>query len=403
MKANALLLMTLLAVGLAGCVAPRNLPNSTPPAPSEIPKSVIQPNPNADLKVDMTPGMIVVGRAIQRRNFFEALKLMEGELKVEQARPEPRWVQVSYLKLSMGQMFGELGRHEEALEAFSAAQAIWLRRLGPEHDRVADGYLKMGVANKHLGRLAKAREQNHQALAIQLKMHGPMDNRVVMSLHEIGLLHFQSGDFKKAHAFYAGALAVVMAGVNRDVPLLTALHGSLAQASAEMGDYAQAKEHCEIILNAFQRSNQPEHPWVGAVYLQMARNLARQPQPDFEKAHELTDNAEGVFLKINNPKLYPGHEHIVRGQIFHRQKLYPKAIEAFMKAEKAILEQSGKKNSLLGRVYYFHGLSRKGSGEKQQARELFEKALTIQSKSPGPESYKTEETQAALAALKSEE
>ncbi len=403
MKANDLLLIVLLTIGFVGCAVPHNATKTSLPASREPAKPVIQANPKADLKVDMTPGMIVLGRAIQRRDFFEALNLIQSELKTEQARLKPRWVQVSYLKLMMGRMLGELGRHEEALDAFSAAQVIWLRRLGAEHERIAYCYVHMGVANKFLGRLAKARKQNHNALAIQLKTYGPMDSRVVMSLNEIGLLHFESGEFKKARAFHAGALAILIAVENRDISLQSSLRNNLAAASARSGDYAQAMGHFEWILNALQKSNQPEHQWVGAVYLKMALNLARQIEPDFERAHELTDLGEGIFLKIGDPKLYPGYEQIVRGQIFYRQKLYPKAIEAFIKAEKALLEQSGEKDSKLGRVYFFHGLTHVESGEDQQARKYFEKALAIQIKSPGPESFKTVETQAALAALKLKE
>jgi tetratricopeptide (TPR) repeat protein len=400
MKANALFLLTLIAFGLAGCGTPNSGINNIPPTTSEIAKPVIQPNPKADLKVDMTPGMIVVGRSIQRRNFFEALDLMRGELKVEEARPEPRWVQVSYLKVLMGNMLGELGRHEEALEAYTAAQEIWHRRLGPEHDRVADSYVKVGAANKFLGRFAKAREHYHQALAIQLKLHGPMDKRVVGAFNEIGLLHFESGDFKKARVFHAGALALVMSAGNRQISVLAPLYHNLAQACAEAGDYAQAQLLYGKISDGVQHSNALEHPDVGVLYLVMARDLARQPEPDFEKAHDLTDRVEAIFLRVNNPKLYPGYEHIVRGQIFHWQKSYAKASEAFTEAAKVRLEQKGEKDPMLGRVYYFHGLAKKGLGEDQQAREFLEKALAIQIKSPGPESYKTVETQAALAALK---
>tara|TARA_B110000438_G_C15767890_1_gene630481 strand:+ start:151 stop:1383 length:1233 start_codon:yes stop_codon:yes gene_type:complete len=401
MKANALFLLTLIAFGLAGCGTPNGGINNIPPTTSEVAKPVIQPNPKADLKVDMTPGMIVVGRAVQRRNFFEALGLMQGELKAEQARAKPRWVQVAYLKLTMGQMLGELGRHEEALEAFSAAQVFWLRRLGPEHDRVADSYVKVGVANKFLGRLAKAREHYHQALAIQIKLHGPMDARVVMSLNEIGMLHFESGDFKKARAFHSGALAIVLATGSRKVSTLALLYSNLGSACAEAGDYAQARSFYEKILEAMERSNQLENPIVGAMYLVMARDLARQPEPNFEEAHDLTDRAEALFLRANNPKLYPGYEHIVRGQIFHRQQSYTKASEAFTQAAEVILGQKGGKDRLLGRVYFFQGLTKENLGEDQQAREFLEKALAIQIKNPGPESFKTVETQAALAALKS--
>jgi tetratricopeptide (TPR) repeat protein len=401
MKANALFLLTLLAVGLAGCATPRSSSENSPPSADA--KPVIQPNPKTDLKVDMTPGMIVVTRSAQRRNFFEALNLMKDEMKVEQARPKPRWVQVAYLKLSMGQMLGELGRYEEALEAFSAAQEIWLRRLGPEHDRVADSYVKVGAANKFLGRLAKAREHYHQALAIHLKLHGPMDKRVVGAFNEIGLLHFESGDFKKARVFHAGALALVMSAGSRKISTLAPLYHNLAQACAEAGDYAQARLVYEKILEAMEGANQLEHPSVGPLYLVMARDLARQPKPNFEEAHDLTDRAEALFLRANNPKLYPGYEHIVRGQIFHRQINYTKASEAFTQAAEVILGQKGGKDRLLGRVYYYHGLAKKGLGEDQQAREFLEKALAIQIKNPGPESYKTVETQAALAALNSKE
>jgi tetratricopeptide (TPR) repeat protein len=300
----------------------------------------------------------------------------------------------------MGNMLGELGRHEEALEAYTAAQEIWLRRLGPEHDRVADGYIKLGVANKFLGRFAKAREHIHQALAIQLKTHGPMDKRVMDALNEIGLLHYESGEFKKARVFHTATLALVVSRGVRDISVLAPFYQNLAKASAKTGDYAYAQLLYEKILLALQQSNKMEHPNVGGLYLIMAQDLVRQSEPDYEKAHELTDRAEAIFLKANNPKLFPGHEHIVRGQIFHQQKSYAKASESFAQATKVLLEQKGGNDPLLGRVYYFHGLAKKGSGEDQQALELFKKALAIQIKSPGPESYRTVETQAALAALK---
>ena len=74
----------------------------------------------------------------------------------------------------------------------------------------------------------------------------------------------------------------------------------------------------------------------------------------------------------------------------------------YAKTEPLALRLFGKSHPNTGRLYFYQGRTHRALKHHPQAKALFQKALAIQMKKPGPEHKDTKETRTALDKLSKE-
>ena len=132
-------------------------------------------------KVMQTPGMKAAGKAYDKGQYTDAVRLYTAELVAEKAKPLPSWVQLSHLNGELGDALNSVGQYDKALECSQESLAIRLKHLGVDHLDVASSYSRIAAVYFNIGKDDKAQENWEKSYAIRLKKLGP-DNPYTMNV-----------------------------------------------------------------------------------------------------------------------------------------------------------------------------------------------------------------------------
>ncbi len=184
-----------------------------------------------------------------------------------------------------------LGRAQEAVPLYEAANERIVAGLGPGHVDAASGEYNLGSMEMRRGRTGIAREHFERALAIWERALGPEHTRVAAALFGLGWVHDVEGTLESAQTYYERALAIWEDHPEVEAANLAAALNNLALVLAMRGDPRGALTMLERSAEIEARSRGRAHPGyaqaldsMAGVHLQLdqpqrAEQLARESLP----------------------------------------------------------------------------------------------------------------------------
>ncbi|PCC68888.1 serine/threonine protein kinase [Nannocystis exedens] len=231
-----------------------------------------------------------------RQRHAEALALREQALG-----PEHPHTALSLTNL--GRALLGLGRYEEARQADARALALREKVLGPEHPANAFSLNHLGAALVALGRYEEARDVYERALGLRERAVGPDDPATNGMLHGLGNALGGLGRLDEAREAHERALALREKAVGPQSHLLAEVLNGLGRALRDLGRREEARLHHERALALQEQALGPLHPSVaesllGLAELELAAGRPTQALPLLERALSLAAVDERANVQL---------------------------------------------------------------------------------------------------------
>ena len=138
-----------------------------------------------------------------------------------------------------------MDKHAEALPLIAAARAIYVRRLGPEAEPLADLHVAEAWIAFRQGRLADARDSWRRVLPIRERFPGR--DKIELQKALVGLAHVQVSlrEFADARASLTRARAIVVENGDMVSEAAAAIENAFTNLCLREEDYAGARAHAE--------------------------------------------------------------------------------------------------------------------------------------------------------------
>ncbi|HYH98712.1 tetratricopeptide repeat protein, partial [Hyalangium sp.] len=275
-----------------------------------------------------------------------------------------------------GAVLSELGRHEEALQAWQHVLALREKAVGPEHLDVASVVNNLGLMFWKMGRFEPAREQLSRSLALREKILGPEHPQVAASFNNLGLVLWKMGRLEESRELQARALVLREKVLGPEHPDVAASLTNLGLVFNELGRYEEAKEAHTRVLALWEKTLGPEHPDValalnnlGVVYESLGK------YEESQRAHERA-------LALRQKVLGPTHPEVANSlsnlaTALRRQGRYAEAREKYTRS--LALHEKGVGPTHPDLAFPLFGLSRLllETDKPAEALPLIERALKL--------------------------
>ena len=240
--------------------------------------------------------------------------------------------------LTRGDVYRNVGKHQEAKEQYEEALKICFTTYGGWHPDTGFIYGKLGTVYHHTGHYNQAKDLFEKALDIYFSIYGQdtcQENTTVARLYyHLGSVHYTVGKYKEAKGFHEKALAI-----NKKI------HG---------------EEHADVADSYSQ---------LGVVYHSLE---------EFKKAKQVHDMALVIRKKVFgelHTTISESYSHLAaiscsNGEFNTSKDFHVKALVIRRKVY-------GEEHSAVVATYNNLGYVYLNNGELKQAKEYFEKALTI--------------------------
>jgi serine/threonine protein kinase/tetratricopeptide (TPR) repeat protein len=192
----------------------------------------------------------------------------------------------------------EIGEFEESIEHGERVVAIRRNRLGPDHSGVGWASFDLGLAYELSGDYEQAREWFERAVEIQQNALGPDHNAVSFPLTELGRLHMLDEEYDEAKALFERALEIRVQALGPDHPDVQWVLRPYASLHRRAGDPETALNMLERGLEIAERAYGPDHPEVARVLSAIAYNISRD---DLDRARRLDERVLKTRLRVFGP------------------------------------------------------------------------------------------------------
>jgi CHAT domain-containing protein/tetratricopeptide (TPR) repeat protein len=222
-----------------------------------------------------------------------------------------------------------------------------------------------------------ARASVERALRIKEARLDPDDKEIAVSLTALGAVLINLGEYKTAQAVLQRALTIREKTLGLSDPLTAQTLGNLGTVTSEfLGDAAAGRPLLERALKASEAAYGPDHPNVGRILFNAARNAFRLD--DLARARQYQERALSIFVNLY------GQEHVMVGNTMtalamtlQRQSEYAASQGRFEQGI-AILEKSvGPDHEMVASAVNDFGLLLWQLGDYTAARSKYEQALGI--------------------------
>eukprot|EP00047_Mylnosiga_fluctuans_P008520 m.259027 g.259027 ORF g.259027 m.259027 type:complete len:778 (+) comp22129_c0_seq1:110-2443(+) len=153
---------------------------------------------------------------------------------------------------SIGLVFKELGRLDNALKHLDLALAGSLRTLGPMHSATARAYSNKGLVLALKEMYPDAISCHTKALSTVLQIHPPNHPEIAFVQRSLGCCYNAAGDASRALDHLREALRINQIAIGENHRDTAETHASIAEASFNLGDRAAARRHARAALAAFE-------------------------------------------------------------------------------------------------------------------------------------------------------
>jgi serine/threonine-protein kinase len=198
---------------------------------------------------------------------------------------------------TLGNLFSQLGRYQEALPRHQRALALREKTLGPEHPHTSLSLSNLGRVLHELGRYEEALRLHERALAQREKALGPDHPLHLLSLNNLGMTLQGLGRYEEALRLHERALALREKALGPDDPLSAFSLIHLGSALRNLGRYEESQRRYEHALALREKALGPTHPrlasaLLGLGELQLARGRPAEALIPLERAVALAQGPD---------------------------------------------------------------------------------------------------------------
>ena len=221
----------------------------------------------------------------------EALTLLRACLEGRLAQ-DPRHPQLANTKTYIGNVLVDLGRLDEAEDAFRDALETAISVHGLKHPLVASSYNGLGVVFYHQQRLADAEAQYQKAYELSLELLGPDDPTLLYSLGNIANCRRERGQYESALAAMRKVERLVRNGFPPEHRESGTTNHNIAELLTLLGRHEEAIEHYEQALEIRIAVHGADALYVANTLTGMGEALLRLGRD--EAARESLERAFGI-------------------------------------------------------------------------------------------------------------
>ncbi|MBN1208927.1 MAG: tetratricopeptide repeat protein [Myxococcaceae bacterium] len=275
-----------------------------------------------------------------------------------------------------GSVLMELGRYEEARQAYARVLALREKVVGPEHLDIATSLNNLGLALFYLGQYEDALELQARALAVREKLLGPEHPQMGNSLTNLGLVLWKLGRLEEAREAHARSLALKEKVLGPEHMEVASSLNNLALVLGELGRYEEALAAHQRVLALWEKTLGPEHADVGISLNNLGDTYEALGR--YEEARRMHERA----LALRRKALGPEHPEVANSlsnlaTALRELKRYAEAREHYARA--LALQDKVLPPEHPDRAWPLVGLSRLllAQGRPAEALPLLERALRM--------------------------
>lgn len=188
---------------------------------------------------------------------------------------------------NLGVTLTNLGRYDEAVEAYERSSELYRAMVGPEHPLVADVIFNESSLAWSRGDLERALEYGLKALAIRERSLAADHPSLALSYNSVAQPLQNLGRYDEARAYQLKAMAIHEKTLGPDHVYVAASLNNLAFNEREQGHFKAAAEHYRRALGIFEASLGAEHPYVAFALTGLGITRLRMGEP-YEAVAPLT-------------------------------------------------------------------------------------------------------------------
>jgi tetratricopeptide (TPR) repeat protein len=244
-----------------------------------------------------------VGKAYAKLGLYEEARTQLDEALAARTRADgPTSLSVAETELELAAVTSSRGDFAAADGHYARALAIRESLLGPEHPLVARVAYGIGQLRRERGKLDEAEALFHRALRIDKR--SPTDwAEMADDLMGLGIVYEQRQRYAQAESLMKQGIDVQEQHVSPD-NVDPGYLNNLAVLSWSMGHYADALPLYERVRKTYERTRDPSHPDLAAVYSNLAETywkLGRfaEADPLFRRSIAMKEKR----LSPGNPRL----------------------------------------------------------------------------------------------------
>ncbi|KAJ5738113.1 hypothetical protein N7493_001268 [Penicillium malachiteum] len=292
---------------------------------------------------------------------------------------------------SLGLLYSDQGKLQEAEEMFRRALAGREKALGPHHTSTLHTVNNLGNLYSYQGKLLEAEEMFRRALEGREKVLGLDHTSTLGTVNNLGNLYSYQGKLQEAEEMYQRALAGREKALGPDHMSTLGTVNNLGNLYSYQGKLEEAEEMYQRALAGRKKALGPDHIStlrtvnnLGAFYLnqgklQEAEEMYQRALAGREKT--LGPHHTSTLNTVNNL----GNLYSYQGKLQEAEEMYQRALAG---REKAL---GSDHISTLGTINNLGNLF-SSQGKLQEAEGMYQRALVGREKALGPDHASTLDT-----------
>jgi serine/threonine protein kinase/tetratricopeptide (TPR) repeat protein len=241
----------------------------------------------------------------------------------------------------------------------------------------------IGAVYLNLGRYEDARPLLEKALALQRRYLGEDHSGVAMMLNTLGWLHAFTGDYVAARQEFEGALRIGEKSLGADDRATLAAQSNLAWVLWKTGDFRGAWMHTEQALGVAQKALPPDD--LTLADLLCRRGLLLQESARYDEARAPYERCLAIRERVLGPNNFAvGWTLFDLGLMNYRAARYQAARTYYDRALAVLQKAVGPGHMAVAYPVNELGVLAMRNGDLVTARSFLERALAIREQALGP-------------------
>lgn len=225
----------------------------------------------------------------EQGRFDEALPLLERAVAIHAQSREPESRAAGQAFDALGHLQYERKDYEAALRAHRRSLEVFERLYAPDDSLVLFALNNIATATSALGNRDEALRLYRTILSRHTRLFSDTSQLVHVTRNNLGQLYHENGDYEAAVREFREALRIRRIALPPDHPSLALTMNNLGTSLERLGRLGEAEELHREALDIFRRVYGPEHYRVGLSAYNLARVLRlRKRYDEAEKLFRLT-------------------------------------------------------------------------------------------------------------------
>ncbi len=277
---------------------------------------------------------------------------------------------------SLGYLYDDLGKYDQALYYYNQALDTLLAHPGSPKQRLAVIYNNIGVAYVNKGLYKKARHYYRLELDINLAVKGESHPDVAGTYLNLGASYYRSGDVGEALIYFKWASRVIAEAYGRRHAMMVIALNNIATCEMKLGNYQAAISYLTDAIDIKKQIVGANHPELAVTYQTIAK--AYSEIGNEKKAHDYYRKAL-LIQKKNLRKFHPDLATTYNVlAVFLIENNRPRRALKYLKTARSILLNSvGGRHPKIADTFAATGMAYAQQGKVVQSISNFQKALAV--------------------------